>query len=104
MMRVQLGISTVQKESVAYNGSNWEENVIQLALEKKTFEDSDLTYLAFPGSPQLMKEQLGAQGASLGAGGQPQPGQQPKPGQPPSGQPKPGDQQPRNTQPKAPAK
>ena len=60
MLRVQLGVSTVQRESMLLNGTDWEDNVAQLALEKKAFEDVDLTYLAFPGLENVQRQKIGA--------------------------------------------
>lgn len=59
MLRVQLGVSTLEKEAMLANGSNWEDNVEQIANEKETFEDLDLTYLAFPGVPGLQTVKVG---------------------------------------------
>jgi lambda family phage portal protein len=59
MLRIQTGVSTVQRESMQANGSDWEENVLQLAKEKEWFEESGLAFLASAGA--------GASG--VGAGG-----------------------------------
>jgi lambda family phage portal protein len=66
MLRVQLGVSTVQREAMLLNGTAWEDNVIQLALEKKAFEAVDLTYLAFPGLENIQRQKVGAGEASEG--------------------------------------
>lgn len=66
MLRVQLGVSTVEREAMLANGSNWEDNIAQLAIEKEAFEDVELTYLAFPGLASIKKEKLGAGEASEG--------------------------------------
>lgn len=76
MLRVQLGISTVQNESLLANGSNWEDNIAQLAIEKKAFEDVDLDYLAFPGLENIQKQKVGAGKASVGGESQPAEGDQ----------------------------
>lgn len=60
MLRVQLGVSTVEREAMLANGSNWEDNVAQLAIEKEAFEDVDLTYLAFPGLETIQTQKVGA--------------------------------------------
>jgi lambda family phage portal protein len=67
MLRVQLGVSTVQRESMLLNGTDWEDNVTQLALEKKAFEDVDLVYLAFPGLENIQRQKVGAGQASSGS-------------------------------------
>jgi capsid protein len=67
MLRVQLGVSTVQREAMLTNGTDWEDNVAQLAVEKKAFEDLDLTYLAFPGLQNIVREKVGAGEATAGS-------------------------------------
>jgi len=92
MLRVQLGVSTVQREAMLMNGTDWEDNVAQLAVEKKTFEDVDLTYLAFPGLGNVVREKIGAGEATEGTQGGPvegEPGtkdQNASPGSPKSAQ------------------
>jgi capsid protein len=66
MLRVQLGVSTVERESMLMNGTDWEDNITQLAKEKKLFEDLGLTYLAFPGLPNVVREKIGAGEATTG--------------------------------------
>lgn len=59
MLRVQLGVSTVQREAAEFNNSNWEENVLQIAKEKKVFEENDLQYLMFAGIPTISTMKTG---------------------------------------------
>lgn len=69
MLRVQLGVSTVQREAMLMNGTDWEDNVAQLAIEKEAFEDVELTYLAFPGMQNIVREKVGAGEATEGTQG-----------------------------------
>jgi lambda family phage portal protein len=55
--KVNAGFSTIERESMELNGSNWRDNVRQQSTEKTEFTEADLT---FP--PER-------QGAQLGAGG-----------------------------------
>jgi lambda family phage portal protein len=66
MLRVQLGISTVQREAMFANGTDWEDNLAQLDKEKKAYEDLGLTYLAFPGMTNIVREKVGAGEATAG--------------------------------------
>jgi capsid protein len=83
MLRVQLGVSSVQRESMLSNGTDWEDNLAQLAIEKKAFEDLGLTYLAFPGLTNIVREKVGAGEATEGSQITPtegEPGTKGKPG------------------------
>ena len=51
---------------MASNGSDWEDNLAQLAKEKGMFEDLGLTYLAFPGLTNIVREKVGAGEATAG--------------------------------------
>jgi lambda family phage portal protein len=68
--KVNAGFSTIERESMELNGSDWHDNVTQQATEKKAFTDNNLT---FP------PERAGAQ---LGAGGKVYPTPGPGQGQP----------------------
>jgi lambda family phage portal protein len=43
-MKVKSGFSTIERESMELNGSDWRDNVRQQAVEKREFDDSDLTF------------------------------------------------------------
>ena len=66
MLRVQLGVSTVEREAMLMNGSDWEDNATQIIKEKKVFEDAGLTYLAFQGMPNVVREKIGSGEATAG--------------------------------------
>jgi lambda family phage portal protein len=66
MLRVQLGISTVQREAMLMNGTDWEDNAAQIAKEQKVFTDLGLTYLAFPGMENIVRQKVGAGEATEG--------------------------------------
>jgi lambda family phage portal protein len=42
--KTRYGFSTIERESMELNGSNWRDNVRQLATEKQEFDDSDLEF------------------------------------------------------------
>jgi capsid protein len=94
MLRVQLGISTVQREAMLMNGTDWEDNAAQIAKEQKVFTDLGLTYLAFPGMENIVRQKVGAGEASEGTQvtegtGEPGTKDQQQPGQQPSSAPTP---------------
>lgn len=62
MLRVQMGVSTLQKEAAEFTDTNWEENAIQIATEKEFFEEQGLTYLAFAGVPIIAAQKVGQEG------------------------------------------
>lgn len=67
MLRVQLGVSTVEREAMLLNGTDWEDNVTQLIKEKGVFEGGGLTYLAFPGMQNIVRQKVGAGEATIGS-------------------------------------
>jgi capsid protein len=42
--KVKCGFSTIERESMELNGSDWRDNVRQQATEKRGFEEADLTF------------------------------------------------------------
>src|SRR5262252_4291474 len=42
--KVNAGFSTIEREAMELNGSNWRDNVTQQATEKDTFTEADLTF------------------------------------------------------------
>lgn len=42
--KVNAGFSTIERESMELNGSNWRDNVRQLSTEKTEYDDADLTF------------------------------------------------------------
>jgi len=68
--KVNAGFSTIERESIELNGSNWRDNVTQASVERDEYEASDLTY------PPDRKS------AALGAGGKTFPTPAPSQGQP----------------------
>ncbi len=68
--KVNAGFSTIERESMELNGSNWRDNVRQQSTEKIEFTDNDLTF------PPERK------GAQLGAGGKTFPTPSPNAGNP----------------------
>jgi lambda family phage portal protein len=42
--KVNAGFSTIERESMELNGSNWRDNVRQQSVEKTEFDDADLTF------------------------------------------------------------
>lgn len=68
--KVNAGFSTIERESMELNGSNWRDNVRQQSTEKTEFDDADLTF------PPERKA------AALGAGGKTFPTPSPQQGQP----------------------
>lgn len=51
--RINLGVSTRKKESIAYDGGDWEENIAQLAKEKQMIDESGLTQDSSNQEPSL---------------------------------------------------
>lgn len=51
--RIQLGISTREKESIAYDGGDWEANIVQLAKEQEMMRDAGLIQEKQPSTPSL---------------------------------------------------
>src|SRR5215471_11765023 len=49
--KVNAGFSTIEREAVELNGSNWRDNVTQSATEKRTFTENDLSYPPERGLP-----------------------------------------------------
>jgi lambda family phage portal protein len=68
--KVNAGFSTIERESIELNGSNWRDNVTQSAVERDEYEATDLTY------PPDRKS------ATLGAGTKTFPTPAPSQGQP----------------------
>jgi lambda family phage portal protein len=64
-LKVKCGFSTIERESMELNGSNWRDNVRQQATEKTEFEDADLIFP--PDRPTQIREQE----TPTTAGGQP---------------------------------
>lgn len=54
--RIHLGISTREKESIAYDGGDWEANVTQLAKEQAMLESSGLVQEKQPFTPSLPQQ------------------------------------------------
>ena len=49
--KVNAGFSTIQRESVELNGSNWRDNVVQQAVEKDAYTDAELKFPPERGLP-----------------------------------------------------
>jgi lambda family phage portal protein len=75
-LKVKCGFSTIERESMELNGSNYRDNVRQQAVEQAAFEDADLTF------PPMRPTQITIMPPK--AGGQP-----PAPAGPPSPSPAP---------------
>jgi lambda family phage portal protein len=67
--KVQCGFSTIEREAMELNGSDYRDNVRQQAVEKKTFEDADLVF------PPYRTSSGGGIGPPVMPGAPPQPGQ-----------------------------
>lgn len=83
-LKVKCGFSTIERESMELNGSNYRDNIRQQSTEQSEFEDADLTF------PPMRPTQITVMPPKAGGAGPPPAGPpQPTPPAPPKKQPPP---------------
>jgi lambda family phage portal protein len=53
MKKIQAGVSTVEREAIEINGSDWHDNVTQQGVERAAFDENDLIYPTLRGLPNI---------------------------------------------------